>query len=346
MKYKLPILIALVALVIGIWKLQVYAQAVNIGDASAATSITLMAIPPKTDTINVRPGETFQTTVQIRNVSQIPQQIATEVQDFVIGDDGKTPIPISEQQAAPLRWSLASWVTAAPISQLLQPNQKAVVNLVIQVPKDALPGGHYAMVLHSPDLTGGKKATAQGGRTPASVTQINQRVGTLLYVIVAGNIKENAIIHNFTAPSWVEFGPVPMKFTLENLSDIHIAPDMSIEIRDILGRKIDTITVEKNNVFPYSKRDFSASFQKTWGLGPYYAKLVVAYGTTGKVAMATLMFWMIPYKIILAVLVMTMTLLTAWIVIRRHLIHRNSLETQHIEVLEERIRELEKNMKQ
>ena len=53
------------------------------------------------------------------------------------------------------RWSLASWITLTPTEQLLQPNQTVGINVIIEVPEDALPGGHYAMITHQPVSTGG-----------------------------------------------------------------------------------------------------------------------------------------------------------------------------------------------
>lgn len=335
---RLPMIFAILIFVIFFARSDARAQG-SLNDMPQK-AVTLTAIPPRTDVIRVQPGETFQTAIRLKNTSGGTQNIRTEAQDFIIGEDGKTPIPITEKEAAPLRWSLASWLLVSPSERALGPNETGTYDVLIQVPEDALPGGHYAMVLHSPSGTENREEAA------GSVTSVNQRVGTLLYVIVSGDITENAVIRNFTVPSWVEFGPVPMSFTVENLSDIHITPQPSIDMYNIFGTKVDTLTTEQLNIFPYSKRDFSTEFGNIWGFGPYTATLIVPYGEAGKIAMATRTFWMIPYRIILAVLTILLVLLAVIIVIRRHILHRNSVETQHIEVLEERVRELEKKVKQ
>jgi uncharacterized integral membrane protein len=56
---------------------------------------------------------------------------------------------------------------------------------------------------------------------------------------------------------------------------------------------------------------------------------------------ATAVFWMFPTRVVLAILVIVMTLIAVAIVIRRHLDHRNNAKSKQIEVLEDRIRELE-----
>ena len=87
---------------------------------SSGNELVMTAIPPRTETITVKPGETFQTSVQLRNVSSQSQSITTDVQDFIVGQDGKTPTAISRSESAPLRWSLASWIIVS------QPNASLV----------------------------------------------------------------------------------------------------------------------------------------------------------------------------------------------------------------------------
>jgi hypothetical protein len=304
-----------------------------------STDVVLTAIPPRTETISVQPGETYQKTIQLRNVSNQTQTIVTDVQDFIIGADGKTPLAIAANEAAPLRWSLASWLIVSPRQRQVGPNELVTYDVVIQVPKDALPGGHYAMILHHPSATNGK--FAKGINEPTSASEISPKVGTLLYVKVAGNIHEEAYIRNFTAPQFVEYGPVSMQYSIENLSDIHITPQSSIVVKNMFGLPVQTIAVEALNVFPYASRTFTAQFDKIWGIGPYTAHLTVPFGDSGKMLTATVVFWMFPTRVVLAILVIVMTLIAVAIVIRRHLEHRNDAKSKKIEVLEDRIRELE-----
>jgi hypothetical protein len=310
-------------------------------DVSQALVIT--AIPPRTDLIKIKPGETVQLAIQIRNVSNRTQQVSSHAQDFVIDKDGKTPLPVSAEEAAPLRWSLAKWITLSPAQRTVGPNELVQYDMVIQAPADALPGGHYAMVLHYPTpasaRTGGGTDTAQ-----LSASEVSPRVGTLVYVEVAGDVKEEAFIRNFKAPTWVEYGPVEMSYEIENLSDIHITPQSSIKIKNIFGLPSETIAVEPLNIFPYSTRSFTATFDQVWGLGPYTAELTVPYGNTGKMVQASILFWIIPYRLILAALVILFSILAIIIVIRKHLAHKNDVKSQQIEILEERIKELEKRI--
>lgn len=308
-------------------------------------SLAFTAVPPRTEVIEVKPGDTYQTNIKLRNLTKQSQAISTEALDFVIDKDGKTPIPVTQTEAAPLRWSLASWITVSPAQRAVAPNELAVYDVVIQVPEDALPGGHYAMVVHTPVAMSALQNKPQE-KNAQSASVVSPKLGTLFYVKVAGNVHEEAFIRSFTAPSWVEFGPVDFSYSVENLSDVHITPQSSIVVKDMIGRTVDTIVVEPSNIFPYSTRTFTAMLDKIWGVGPYTAHLSVPYGTGGKVLTTTLVFWMFPYRIVLAVLVILMTVLAIAIVIRRHLEHRYDMKSKQIEVLEERIRELEERSRE
>lgn len=309
----------------------------------ASESLVMTAIPPRTEVLEIKPGETIQTQVQLKNVSGKTQTVGSQVKDFIIDQDGRTPIPVTATEAAPLRWSLASWVSISPSTKTLAPNEMGQFNVVIHAPTDALPGGHYAMILHTPMS---ELAKSKEGKKLQSASSVNPQVGTLVYVKVPGNIHEEAFIRSFRAPSWVEFGPVPLSYVVENLSDIHISPQASIEIKNVFGMTKEKIAIEPLNIFPFSTRQFSAQFENTWGFGPYTAHLTVPYGNSGKLVTSSIVFWMFPYRIVMAILVLFFTILALYIVIKRHIDHRNDVKTHHIEVLEERIRELEQKMRQ
>jgi hypothetical protein len=159
--------------------------------------------------------------------------------------------------------------------------------LTVLAPQDALPGGHYAMVLHSPDA----KSTLQ--ETGAA---IQTNVGTLVYITVPGDIKQDARIDRFTAPSFSEYGPIPFNNIITNLSDIHIKPLGSIKITNWLGGKTADLLLEDKNIFPYTTRNFENLLDKKYLFGRYKAQFLAGYGTNGQALAATLYFWVIPWK--------------------------------------------------
>lgn len=308
------------------------ADALSVSDES----ITLTAMPPRLgddSSLKAKPGEKLQTAIKVRNNSNKAFTINTAVDDFIIGEDGEMPIAVTED--VDYRWSLKNWLILAPEFQVLQPRQTGVINIIVDIPNDALPGGHYAMVTHKPVGLNGEKFAE------SAASKISQRVGTLLYIMVDGPINEQAFIRDFKVPKFTEYGPVSFDFTIDNQSDIHIKPILSIEIYNLLGIKVGTIPIESKNVFPMVSRNFTATWDAVWGSGFYRAKLVMSYGEGGNVSIANTSFWLLPLTLVIAGLIVIIALLAVFVAVRRHLIHSGNKEKTRMELLEKKIAELE-----
>ncbi len=306
--------------------------------SSSGDAVGLMAIPARLGDggeVVVQPGSTIQLEVRVRNTSARPLNVRTIAEDFIIGEDGVTPVPVEEMTHS--RWSLAQWIQIPQSLSEIQPGGSVNVPFVVQVPTDALPGGRYAMIMHQVEgATADLAVVNTGGQTA-----INQRVGTLVYLRIDGPIVEDANIRNLQVPFLTEFGPVQFSFEIENLSDIHIRPTPKVTVRNWFGSEIDSFSIETNNIFPLSQRPFPAEWGQVWGFGRYTFDIEAGYGETGKVALASASFWMIPYKIILVIFLLILSLLAMVLAVRRHLSHRGDLSQKHIRLLEEKIRNLE-----
>lgn len=334
MEKKLPkFIIATLLLTIFVAVFQISS---NASQAQGPTEVGFTAMPPRlgeNNGISLQPGEKTQVSINVRNNSQDTIELESFVQDMIVDEDGSTPMPVTDEVSN--RWGLASWLTLTPSRHVLSPREIARVNVLIEVPEDALPGGHYAMVLHQPvtqAVEAGQEIVASG---------ISQRTGTLLYVTVEGPINEEAFIRDFAFPKFTEYGPVPFEFKIENLSDIHISPQIGVEVYNIFGKKIETITVGGKNIFPLTSRDFDGTWDRIWGHGFYKAKLVMSFGNQGQVVIANSSFWFLPYKIVLAVVILLLSIIVIGISTRRHLIHRRQEEEKRILALQEKVDELE-----
>ena len=311
-----------------------FAQSPTLAESS------LTAIPPRLGedlSLRIKPGEKIQTSVRVRNGSSEMMTVKSLAQDFIVDLGGETPIPVEGNISN--RWSLASWIILTPSVHEIQPGDIATVNIIIEIPEDALPGGHYAMVTHQPYSGSDALPEFEIGRSSAATLQ--QRVGTLLYVTVDGPINEAAFIRELNFPKFTEYGPVPFSFTVDNQSDIHISPQIGVEIYNLFGKKVETIEMTTKNIFPFIARDFEGEWDRIWGFGPYTAKAVMSYGSTGQLAMATTTFWLLPITLLMAILIVILVIIAMIIVIRRHLQHRRGDQQAQIEILESKVSELE-----
>lgn len=280
---------------------------------SAFDILSLTATPVRLGddySIQVAPGEKKQVQVKVRNSADIGTvRLESQAIDFVVAADGATPVPLEGVTSSDSRWSLASWLTLAPAEHTLAPSEVGVVNVLIEVPADALPGGRYAMIYHRP--------LNQAESTDGSGSGISQRVGTLLYVLVEGDVKEEAYISRFSWPSFMENGPVPFSLHLDNQSDIHVSTQPVVRIYNLFNQEVARIDTELKNVFPQTEREFQGEWQRVWGFGPYRAVVEAVYGTQGQVARAEAVLWMIPVKLILLALILLLVLTIVVLAIKK-----------------------------
>ncbi len=317
-----------------------FATQVSFAQTSSLAESSLTAIPPRLGedmSLKAKPGEKLQTSVRVRNSSSEKMTVKSIAQDFIVETNGETPIPVNENISN--RWSLASWLILTPSVQEVEPGDIATINVIIEIPDDALPGGHYAMITHQPHS--GSADLPESEFAPKSAATLQQRVGTLLYVTVDGPINEAAFIRELTFPRFSEYGPIPFKFTVDNQSDIHIRPQIGIEIYNLFGKKVETLEITSKNIFPFIARDFEGEWDRIWGFGPYTAKAVMSYGSTGQIAIASQTFWLLPITLLMAILIVLLVIVAIIIVIRRHLHHRSDDQQAKIEMLQSKVSQLE-----
>ncbi|MFA5750252.1 MAG: hypothetical protein WC895_03460 [Candidatus Shapirobacteria bacterium] len=257
----------------------------------AQTSIGLSAIPPRLEVTVKADGSTTQT-LKVRNESKEERIITVDIRDFIVTDNKGTPTIIDSVDESNNRWAASSWITVSPSTIKLKPGETKNLILTVLPPQNALPGGHYAMVIYHPEKNASLNSTG---------ASIQANVGTLLYITIPGDIKQNAIVQKFTAPSFSEFGPIDFKSTVKNSSDIHIQPVGSITVKNWFGGKISQLALEPTNIFPYTSRDFQNTLNKKWLFGRYRADFQALYGTNGSLISATLFFWVIPWRLFILI---------------------------------------------
>jgi len=321
-KFHILNLVFSVSLVLSVFNLA-FAPSASADDAS-----TITAIPPRLE-LNIKPGETIRTQVKVRNESSNTQTYSITLTDFVVTDDSGTPIPILSDINT--KYAASKWVITPDLIPV-DSKKTQYVNLTITAPKNAAPGGHYALLTYSP------YSGIKPGDMKKTGSLIGQQTGTILYLTVPGTIKQNAQITRFRTDKFNEMGPVEFEIKVKNLSDIHLSPKGKLVIKDFLGTVVSTQEVTMGNIFPNGLRSDSATWNKKWGYGKYQASLELAYGTAGGLLTATIFFWLFPIRLVTYILILIISLLSAILLVRnRQLRHQRDLEKE----VEELKRELE-----
>lgn len=292
-----------------------------------AQTMSMTAIPPKVE-LKGNPGQTLKASLKIKNDSDQTQNYLVTLDDFIVVDSKGTPIPVTASVSN--RWSLKNWITA-PKEVPVDSKDIQVIDIAINIPLTALPGGHYAMLTYTPN------ADNKAGDLNQTGNIITSRVGTLIYVTVSGPVTEKAIVTKFSVPKFLENGPVEFSGNIESLSDVHINPKGTITISNPLNMKVAEINVETGNIFPETSRDFSAIWNQKWGWGRYKADLNLVYGVTGSILTATIFFWLFPIRLIIFCLIALISILTIIVIL-------NKKSKKHQEDLEKEVKELKEEL--
>jgi len=272
---------------------------------SSANSAQGIEVSPASVELNAKPGGTYIITLHIHNVTSSSMVYTSSVQDF--NSSGETGSPhIILDSKLPETASVRTWVGMIPKFTIGAQQQQEVTAKVV-VPSNAEPGGHYGVLSFSgtaPQLN----STGVG---------LSASVGVLMLMRVDGAITEKADVASFYSAnndkqtSFFETSPVSFVTRIKNTGNIHIKPSVNIEIRDMFGGIAKTLKANESsaNVLPNSIRRFDSKTDNSMMFGMYTANLSVGYGTNGQAITNTITFWVIPYKLVLAVLFIISTII-------------------------------------
>lgn len=262
---------------------------------------------------SLKPGDTQQDIIKVKNVGTDKTTYYPEVLDFTSDNASGAPkfLPDSEDNG---KYSLKKWISITKESVTIDPGKSEAFNFIISVPADAEAGGHYAGILFSTD------PAAIGGTGAA----LKSKVGSLVLVRIAGDIKEAASIKGFKADKdgYDNANKVSFDVNVENTGNVHVQPKGVITIKNIFGGKVASVDVNSlsANVLPGSTRIFNSTWTDPgFKLGFYTATVTLNYGNPSQIISAQTSFWIIPWMtLLIALIVLILLLLTLYFAIKKY----------------------------
>lgn len=263
-----------------------------------------LEIGPPVLNLTADPGQVLTAEISIRDIATTDLIVTNEINDFgANGEDGTPQILLDRTEESP--FSIRSWVS--PIDQLqLAPKEIQLIPITIFVPEDAAPGGYYGIIRFT-----GTPANLEG-----SGVALTASLGTLVFIRVNGDAKEQLVIEDFYANSQgnqyplYEYKPITLTTLLKNEGNIYEQPTGTLNLKDMFGKTILTspINAEERLILPDSTRKFDTVVDDSaigGGLmfGYYTADVTIKYGSNGQEITQTTGFWVIPYTIILLIII-------------------------------------------
>lgn len=316
-----------------------------LGIASAQDRLPLVVAPARQQ-LAIDPGEKQSSIIKFFNESAVPVTGILKAVDFIVtGNEGK-PV-LLENIPASGKYSAASWIKLPYDRATIPAGSVLKVQFDVNVPKNALPGGRYVAIYFE----------QTGFNLGASLTPLQQgeslitpKIVGLVNIRVNGPIKEEALIRKFSAPSFLEFGPIPVTLEIANAGNYHITPEGQISLSNFMGKKIAAVALEEKNIFPESSRIYETKIGPKLLFGKFKLALNAAYGETGQTLTATAFVWIFPWKlslaIILGIVIFILLALKIWKSLKakqRKLEAELKKEIQEIEELKEKYKDTVSN---
>lgn len=253
---------------------------------------------------DLAPGEEVIKNLMITNRAGNTLSFKIGKEDFIGSKDPeKVTVFLGEERG---RFSLKDWLQPDIEEFSLEHGQRMNIGVKISIPEDAEPGGYYAAIF----------AASQPSPEERGKVKIISRVGSLFFVKVKGQVKEEGVLEKFKADKfYYQKGPIKFELLSQNTGNVHLVPYGLIEIKNILGKKIAEIRLDPWFVMPDSSRFRKVSWNKELLLGFYTATAKINRGYQDIVDEKSVRFLVAPWKTLLAGLfgLILIILLFRWI---------------------------------
>jgi hypothetical protein len=293
-------------------------------DADSSSGRLSLVTAPSPILLNAKPGQSVNATIQIRNTGSQTEHLKTNLLKFSATSDAGAPQLLDRQPGD----DYFDWVHFSQPSFTLTPSQAIQEIVTIDVPSTAAFGYYYAVTFSRVNQTTDQPIAVRG--STATLVLLN---------VESPNAKRDLKLRSFSVDHpWYEFLPVRFQATIQNDGNTHVAPRGNIIItRGSEPGSVVEINDTLGNILPHSSRTFMADWtagfpvwepitqdgnvvrkngapvqQLTWQLdhadqlrfGRYTAHLVMVYdnGSRDVPLEASVTFWVIPWRLILAAL--------------------------------------------
>jgi len=217
-----------------------------------------LTLSPPLFELAVDPGSETGSKIKVINETKDTVTLYVSTANFTSKDEAGNPYFLFDEKEG-----LADWIKVETGPIVLLPGERRDVLFTIEVPKDADPGGHYAGIFFSsgpPELTPGQ----------AGQVGLVAKLGTLILLRVSGDVTIKSAIQEFHILNDQRFFtrlPVQFWYRLYNSGNLHVRPEGTIEIKNILGFTIAEAPANPSEgaVLPDSMRKFEPAWKTERG---------------------------------------------------------------------------------
>ncbi len=227
--------------------------------AQNAPDRRLKIYPLRTE-LSIKAGTAYKGTFTLENTGSKPLTVELSSEEFDVVDETYDYLFLPDS-------SISEWVYFGTTTVELAPKAKYSVGYVVNVPIGTEPGGAYISLF--------------GASLPNQDSSIESvdRVGSLLYITVPGDISKTGSLLSFSSP-FIGFSETPWSATLRNSGTAHFNSEYRVETKTLWGTPVSS-QESTSLILPRSVRLIQGSLpQPTW-LGLYTVNYSIPLGENG-----------------------------------------------------------------
>lgn len=214
--------------------------------ASQAITITPTTASPVID-----PGDIYKGNFQVVNQGEAAFDYTIYTTQYRVSGQDYTP----DFTNLPNSTTVDKWFEIEQTQGTIKPGSTDLINYTISVPVGTEPGGYYGAIFAQTKYPKSDK----GGIT------LNQRVGEIFYIQVAGPVVEKGRVLQWTS-KFLQKPPLGATLLLENTGGLHYPAKINVIVRDIFGHAKYTLNTTKE-VLPQTIRKVSINWDETPSIG-------------------------------------------------------------------------------
>jgi len=265
-----------------------------------------LSISPAIVEVAGDPNSRHQATVTVRNTSEQAIPVTLEATSLI-------PIADEIDRSRRAEFDASSWITISKENLLLKPNEAKPIGIVIDIPPEAEPGGHYAQV--------GFRLLSQANFNEATNAQIVPVLSAAMFITVSGDVDESAELNtdNLIASYVSKNSNGKLSFIIRNVGNVHILPAPKVTISASSGQ-ITQVTLQPQIILPNTQKELTVDWPADVGYGKYSARVEATYGSENiPIASQEVSFWVGPAWWQILILAILVTPVLVLLFRRRHI---------------------------
>jgi hypothetical protein len=262
-------------------------------------------VSPTSQEVELAPGASTHGELTIINDGDVDVAYKLYATDYAVTDEAYHGAFDSSGKAADV--SPVTWFSLPKVTALVKARAQVKVAYGLIVPKTASVGGHYAAVF--------AETVPPPGHGGAFISRV-ERVGSLFYVSITGDLKRSGSVLPLSAPWLQSLSPVGVTLRLRNSGNVHFLAEGTAQLSTPFG-KAGKAEAFRGEVLPGTTRRFDLSLPAGSPIGLYNVTAKVTYlGRTEERSRWVLLVPKVTFMIVSAT-VLLLLVLGFWGLMRR-----------------------------